>query len=94
MDISALPIAPIGASALIAVVVLLILRGALVPRAVHEDRMRDKDRQIDYLQTSNAELIAQNSALLEVGHTAEKVLVSLREAVDFNEEGPREVAPS
>lgn len=94
MDITALPVAPLGASATLIVVVLLILRGALIPRAVHEDRMRDKDRQIDTLTQTNAELLAQNKALLQVGYTAERVLVSLREAAGQSEGDHREVASS
>lgn len=94
MDVSTLPIAPIGATSILAIVVLLIIRGALVPRAVHEDRMRDKDRQIDNLQATNAELLAQNAALMQVGYTAERVLVSLREAAGQSEGDHREVASS
>lgn len=94
MDVSTLPIAPIGATSILAIVVLLIIRGALVPRAVHEDRMRDKDRQIDNLQATNAELLAQNAALMQVGYTAERVLVSLREAANQNEGDHHEVASS
>jgi hypothetical protein len=38
---------PVG---LIAFVVLLVILGRLVPRSVHEDRVKDKDLQIAYLQ--------------------------------------------
>lgn len=92
MDISTLPLAPIGASTILAFVVLLILRGNLISRSVHEDRMRDKDSQLEYLRAINSELLAQNAALLTVGHTAEKVLVSLHEAASRSEEGTDEVA--
>lgn len=87
MDISALPIAPTGATAILCMAVLMLLRGTLIPRSVHEDRMRDKNETIQHLQSTNAELLAQNSALLQVGHTAEKVLVSLREASGSKDEG-------
>jgi hypothetical protein len=40
----------IGPVGLVAFVVLLVLVGRLVPRSVHEDRIRDKDQQIEYLQ--------------------------------------------
>lgn len=94
MDITTLPIAPIGATGILAMAILMLLRGALVPRAVHEDRMRDKDRQIENLQATNAELLAQNAALMQVGYTAERVLVSLREAAGQSEGDHHEVAPS
>lgn len=95
MDLTVLPIAPTGAIGILCVVILLILKGQLIPRSTHEDRVRDKDQQIEYLRAINAELVAQNNALLEVGHTAEKVLVSLHEAAATQSEGgQREVASS
>jgi len=87
MDITALPIAPIGATAILAIAVLMLLKGALIPRSIHEDRMRDKDQTIGNLQKTNAELLAQNTALLRVGYTTEKVLVSLHEAATSRNEG-------
>lgn len=95
MDITTLPLAPIGATGILAVAILMLLRGALIPRSVHEDRMKDKDQTIEYLRTINAELVAQNQALMTVGHTAEKVLMSLQEAASGTDgEGRREVASS
>lgn len=93
MDSTTLPIAPIGATAILAVAVLMLLRGMLIPRSVHDDRMKDKDHTIEYLRTVNAELLKQNSALMTVGHTTERVLMSLQEAASGSEEeGRREVA--
>lgn len=95
MDVTTLPIAPIGATSILCIVILLVIRGHLIPRSTHEDRVRDKDQQIEYLQATNANLVAQNTALLEVGHTAEKVLVSLHEAAAAQAEGGQhEVASS
>lgn len=94
MDITTLPIAPVGAGSILCFVILLILRGALIPRSIHEDRMRDKDQQIEYLTTTNNQLSAQNEALMKVGYTAEKVLMSLREAAGKAEEDHHEVASS
>lgn len=95
MDITTLPLAPIGATGILAVAILMLLRGALIPRSVHEDRMKDKDQTIEYLRSINAELVAQNQALMTVGHTAEKVLMSLQEAASGTDgEGRREVASS
>ncbi len=47
-------VARVGPVGLLAVAVLLVLTGRLLPRAVHEDRLRDKDRQIEYLQAAAA----------------------------------------
>jgi hypothetical protein len=93
MDVTTLPIAPIGATGILAVAILMLLRGTLIPRSVHEDRMRDKDTTIDYLRAVNSELLSQNTALMTVGHTTERVLMSLQEAASGSEEeGHREVA--
>lgn len=95
MDVTTLPIAPIGATGILAIAILMLLRGTLIPRSVHEDRMKDKDQTIEYLRSVNSELVAQNQALMTVGHTAEKVLMSLQEAASSSEgEGHREVASS
>lgn len=84
MDLSTLPIAPIGATGVLALVVLFIVRGMLIPRSMHEDRMRDKDAQILFYQTAyereaetNKVLTAQVSTLMEVARTADHVLSSL-----------------
>lgn len=87
MDITTLPVAPIGATAILGIAMLMLLRGLLIPRSIHEDRMRDKDRTIGNLEKTNAELLAQNSALLRVGYTTEKVLVSLHEAATNRDDG-------
>lgn len=93
MDLSTLPLAPLGATGILAAAMMMLLRGALIPRSVHEDRMRDKDQTIENLRAINAELIAQNSALMRVGHTAERVLMSLHEAAGGkDEEEQHEVA--
>lgn len=95
MDITALPIAPIGATGILAVAILMLLRGALIPRSVHEDRMADKDQTIEYLKATNEQLIRQNNKLMAVGHTAERVLMSLHEAAGGKgEEDQSEVASS
>lgn len=80
MDVTTLPIAPIGATSILCIVVLLIIKGGLIPRSTYADRMADKDKQIEYLQAALQECQAQNKALMAVGHTAEKVLMSLHEA--------------
>jgi hypothetical protein len=94
MNVSDLPLVPMGATGILALVVLAILRGALIPRSVHEDRMKDKDAQIEYLLRTNQELTVANSALLEVGYTTEKVLTSLQAVAGKTEGDRREVASS
>lgn len=95
MDITTLPIAPIGATGILAIAIIMLLRGALIPRSVHEDRMADKDQTIAYLKAANEQLTRQNQALMTVGHTAERVLLSIHEAAGGkDEEDQREVAPS
>lgn len=43
-----------GPVSILVLVVLLILTGKLITRATHEDRVRDKDQQIAYLQQTLA----------------------------------------
>jgi hypothetical protein len=92
--ISTLPIGSLGATGILAVVVLLILRGNLIPRSVHEDRIRDKDAEVSYYQQALEReqrrgdvLAAQNETLMEVGKTAEHVLNSL--PTPSSQEAPR-----
>lgn len=65
-------------------VIFLILRGQLIPRSTYEDRMKDKDSQIDYLRVGLQNevrrgdvLASQLSTLMEVASTTEHVLTSL-----------------
>ncbi len=101
MDLSTLPYAPIGATGILALVVLSIIRGFLIPRSVHEDRMRDKDAQILFYQTAyereaetNKVLTAQVSTLMEVARTADHVLSSLPIGSRRSDGGRDELAPS
>lgn len=59
---------PVGALLL---VVALILTGRLVSRAVHEDRIRDKDVQVDYLR---ATIAARDEELRVRGQQVDKLL--------------------
>ncbi len=77
----------IGATGLLAVVVLMILRGALVPRKVHEDRIADKDAQIQawkdaYNKSEETNEIQQGhiDVLLQAGQTTRHVLEALPKA--------------
>lgn len=84
MYLTTLPYVPIGATGILGMTVLMLFRGALIPRRTHEDRMRDKDAQIDYYRTAldretarSAELTSQVGVLMEVATTAEHVFRSL-----------------
>ncbi|WFE45293.1 hypothetical protein [Verrucosispora sp. WMMD1129] len=76
---------PVG---LLSLVVVLILLGRLIPRTVHEDRIRDKTERIAYLEatlkTRDDELRVRSeqvSRLLGQGDMSVQVLQSLaREA--------------
>lgn len=54
MDIPPALLGTGGPVGLIAVVVALVLTGRLMTRAVHEDRIRDKDDQIAHLRATLA----------------------------------------
>jgi hypothetical protein len=93
MDWGSLPWANIGATGVLALVVLMILRGAIVPRSTLDDvradrdaRLEEKQREIDALRktmedlgTAGVEQSMQITTLLEVARTAQHVLVSLPE---------------
>lgn len=84
MDLTHLPLAELGASSILGMTVLMVFRGHLIPKRLHEERMHDKDQQIEYLRTAlvqeqvrGSELTAQVGVLMEVAATAEHVLTSL-----------------
>lgn len=49
--LSSLPYTDLGAGALLALVVILIVRGDLVPRKVHEEVRGDRDRLMKVVET-------------------------------------------
>lgn len=84
MDLTALPLAPIGAMGALMIAVLLVLRGHLIPRQVHEDRMKDKDQQIEWYRLGyerevvrNGELTEQVGLMMEVARTTDHVIRAL-----------------
>ncbi|MFJ2717393.1 hypothetical protein [Streptomyces sp. NPDC087437] len=84
----------LGAAALVGLIVLLILRGHLVPRRVLEDRLADKNRQLEDLRaerdtwrtahtvSEEARREAQDQAgeLLELSRTAGYFFTALPQA--------------
>lgn len=91
MDLGNLPLQSMGAGTIVVMVVVMVLRGMLVPRSTLEDvradrdaRLEEKQREIDALRatvdTLSATLETQSghvTELLEVGRTAQHVLLSL-----------------
>lgn len=90
---------PTSAGALVAIVVILILRGDLLTRrmvdricAIYETRMAEKDQQIalwrtahDTVKRNNDTLITQLYQSLEIGRTTNRVL----EAVPVPQPSPQ-----
>jgi hypothetical protein len=91
VDWSALPWGNLGAGGALLIVVMMVIRGALVPRSTLEDvradrdaRLEEKQREIDRLneavtawQAAGVEQAGQVTKLLEVADTARHVLLSL-----------------
>lgn len=63
-------IGAIGAPGLLALVVLLILMGKLVPRSFMNERIQDKQVVIDDLRSANEVLTANNELLRRGNETA------------------------
>lgn len=86
----------LGATGLLAVVVILILTGKLVPKSTLVDLRDDKDKQIEVWRTAyETSMSAQEiqreqiSALLEATRTTTHVIQALPRAANQNERGPR-----
>ncbi len=85
-----------GATGTLVLVVLMILRGLLIPRKIHEERVSDKDKQIDLWRTAweKSEEAAriqrdQLSMYLELARTTTAVMQAIPSA---NEQGRHDVA--
>lgn len=91
MDITSLPLGQLSASAILAVFVLSILRGWLVPRRVMDDRLADAraenanlKEQVQLWQgiardngATATSAVRQSDQLLEVARTTDQVLRAL-----------------
>lgn len=91
MDLTSLPVIPTSATALLALVVLLVLWGKLVPKSYLDELRAEKDARIVEVKEDrdlwkaayenelsiNRELTGQVSLLSEVGRTADHVIRSL-----------------
>jgi hypothetical protein len=80
-----------GATGILVLVVLLILWGKLVPKAVLDDMRSDKDKQIEtwkdaYHRSEEARAVqaGQITTLMEVARTTEHVIGALPAAAGFD----------
>lgn len=73
------PTTAISATAFVSLIVLLVLFGYLVPRWIHNERVRDKDKQIDYLATALDKRDVQVDKLLSQGQLIIELLDELKE---------------
>lgn len=80
----------LGAAGLLAAVVIMVLTGRLLPKASVDERLADKDKQIDTWRTAyerelevQAEQRKQLTAMVTANETATKVLQALPRAVDL-----------
>lgn len=86
----------IGATGLLAMVVILILMGFLVPRRTVDQMRRDKDQAIamwkdayEVSEHASSKKDRQIELLLEANRTTSRVITSLSEATGIGSEGSR-----
>jgi len=77
-ELIGIPAESLTLGGLLGMAVLAILTGWLVPRST----LRDKQRECDWLRSSNEEKDRQITELLEVARTAEQVLAALPKAAE------------
>lgn len=107
-DLSALTVLlPGGAGALVTLIVLLILRGHLVPRAVLEDVRKDRDARVAELvkeldtwraahresEAARVDAQSQVGELVELARVADHVLRAIRGEVPGDALDPTAAAP-
>lgn len=92
MDYTAFLTPTLGATGLLALVVLMILRGSLVTRRVLDDMRADKDKQIDTWKAAHETALAvqevqrqQITALLEATRTTTQVIQAIPRAAGLSE---------
>jgi hypothetical protein len=100
MDYTAFLTPTIGATGILALVVVMILRGSLVPRRQVDAELKQKDDAIVLWKDAYERSEQQNqqkdrliTGLLETAQTTRSVLQALPEAVRLNEGGPH-VSPA
>lgn len=90
MDWTAYFTPSMGATGLLAAVVLMVLTGRLLPKTSVDERLADKDRQIETWRTAyerqleiQDEQRTQLTAMVTANETATKVLQAIPRAVDL-----------
>lgn len=73
-----IPTTALSATAFVSLIVLLVLFGYLVPRWLHNERVRDKNDQISYLQTALDKRDSQVDKLLEQGQLTIDLLEDIK----------------
>jgi hypothetical protein len=101
VDYTAFLTPSIGVGGLLALAVILILRGALVPRSTVQQMRADKEAQIvmwrtayETSQRDHAIKDRQITALMEATKTTNNVISAMSEAAGLSERSHRAVAPS
>lgn len=96
MDWTAMLTPSLGATGLLAAFVIAILTGRLLPKASVEERLADKDKQIDTWRTAYERALEVQdeqrrhiSALLEANRTTTHVIQALPQAAGLNERSTR-----
>lgn len=74
-----IPTTAISATAFVSLIVLLVLFGYLVPRWMHNERVQDKDKQIDYLTAALDKRDDQVEKLLDQGQLVLDLLDEIKE---------------
>lgn len=94
MDWTATLTPTLGAAGLLAAAVLMILTGKLLPKASVDERLADKDRQIDTWRAAyersleiQDEQRKQLTAMVTANETATKVLQAIPRAADLGIRG-------
>ncbi|MFD5026981.1 hypothetical protein [Streptomyces sp. NPDC058373] len=88
-ELFGLKVADLGAVTLLAVVVLMVLTGRLVPRRTYDDLKEERDTwRSAHTVSEEARAMerAQTRELLELGRTSAHALTGLREAAADSEE--------
>lgn len=75
-------IAPGGATGLLLAVFWMVYTGRLIPRKIHEDRIADKDKQIDLLTRAHDLSSKQVEEMLELSRTTTAVISAIPKARD------------
>lgn len=94
MDWTAVLTPSIGSAGLLAVVVIMVLTGRLVPRSVVEDLRADKDAQIETWKTAYERAVSAQDVqrdhirtLLEASRTTTHVIQALPQAAGLDGQG-------